>query len=157
DIEQDVARLDVAVKQVVLQCQVKRRSNLHSNIQNIQFRDALLLLDAAVETASVGQLHHEKSLPVELIEVVNMNDVGVVERSAGASFPDKIFERDRIAFQFFAQDLNCNQSLKHRVKGPVHFALTAGGNFTPQLKLPQLHRHHDGMPATPARFSRERW
>ena len=57
--------------------------------RHFEFGDALLLFDAGVEAAAVGQFHHQIALAIQFVEGVDVNDVGVVERGAGAGFADK--------------------------------------------------------------------
>ena len=77
DVKKNVARLDVPMKQVVLERQIEGRCDLDPDIQNVKFWNSLLLFDPAVEAPAIRQLHHQKPLPVELIKVVNMDNIGV--------------------------------------------------------------------------------
>ena len=75
-------------------------ANLDADIQHVQFRHPALGFDAAVEAAVVGQFHDQVGLAVEFIEAVNMNDVGVVERGAGAGFAIKGLQDGRVGRHF---------------------------------------------------------
>src|SRR5262249_21842675 len=104
--------------------------------------------------AAVGQFHDQVSLSIELVEGVNVNDVGMVEGGAGAGFAVEAGESNRVAFKFLAHQFDRDQALQDGVEGAVNFAVAAGGDFAAQLELAQLHRHHDGVPAAFARFGR---
>ncbi len=91
-VEKDVARLDVAMDQIVLERQVERGGDLDADVQHRQFVHANLLFDARVEAAAVGQFHDEIAQAFPFVERVNVDDVRVVEPGAGAGFAVKTFQ-----------------------------------------------------------------
>ncbi len=74
-----IARLDVAVQEIVLQGRGEGGGGLDADVQHVQLRDRAIVLDARVQAALVGQFHDEVRLPFKLIEAVNMNDICVVQ------------------------------------------------------------------------------
>ena len=116
----------------------------------------MLLLDASVKTAVVGQFHHKVSLALELVEYVNMNDVGVIKRGAGPGLTIESIESSGVVLDFLAHEFDRDEAFQDSVPGAIDFALAAGGNLAAQLELAQLHGHHDGVAASAAGLDGQR-
>ena len=119
-VEEDIAGFDVAVQEIVLEGHVEGGGDLDADVQHFQLRNAGLLLDLGVETAAVRQFHHEIPLPLPLVERVDVNDVRVVERGAGARFAIKIVERLLVAQQLFLHQLHRHHSSQRGVHRAIH-------------------------------------
>jgi hypothetical protein len=115
-----------------------------------------LLFDARIETASVRQLHDQVALPFELIERIDVDDVGVIERSAGARFTVETLQRDGVILQLFPHQLDRHHAFENGVKRAINLPVPAGSDFAAQLKLAQLHGHHDRVAATLAGLGGQR-
>ena len=89
--------------------------------------EAALLLDARIETAPVRQLHDQVTLPFKLIERVDVDDVGVIERGAGARFTVETLQSHRVVLQLFPHQLDRHQAFQNGVKRPINLPVPAGG------------------------------
>ena len=145
-IEQNVARLDVAVEQIVFERHVERGGDFDADVEHVEFRQHAQFFDARVQAAPVGQFHDQVTLAFRLVKGVDMNDVRVIEPGTGAGLPVETFQRIRIFQQLLLHQFHRHQAFQRRVPGAIDVAHAAGTNDAAQFELPQLHRHHDRVP-----------
>jgi hypothetical protein len=155
-VEKDVSRFDVAVQEIVFEREIECGGDLDSDVENVQFRHASLLLDAPIQTTVIGQFHDEVSLTFVLIERIDVDDVRVVHPGAGAGLAIEGIHLRRVFHLLLLHELHRHQSFEHGVKRAIHDAVAAGRDDAAQFELPEHHRHHDGMPAFAARHGAER-
>ena len=155
-VEKNVAWFDIAVQEVVLEGEVESRSDLDSDIQHLKFIQPLVTVDALIQAAAIGQLHYQVALTVKIIEGIDVNDIRMIEGSAGPRLADEAFQSDGIVLQFLPHQFHGHHPLQHGVVSAIDFSMPAGGNFAAQFELPHLHRHHQRMPTALAWLGRKR-
>ena len=144
------------VRRIVLERQVKRGGDFDADVEHVQFLQQAQFLDARVQAAVIGQLHHEILLALPFIEGVNVDDVRMVEPGTGAGFTIKTFQGLLIVEQLLPHQLHRHHALQGRIPGTIDRAHAARTDDAPQLELPDHHGHHDGMPALAARHRAQR-
>src|SRR5439155_69761 len=133
---------DVSMQQVVFEGHIQRRGDLDADVQDLELIQTLLRIDPGIETATIGQFHDKIALPLQFVEGVYVDDVRVVQGSAGSRFPVETVQSDLIVFQLLAHQFYRHQALQYGVIRAIYLPLAAGSDFAAQLELPKLHRHH---------------
>ena len=154
-VEKNVARLDVAMQQVMLQCSIQSSGDLDAHIEHLQFRQRMELGDAVIQAALVSDFHDEVTFAIPFVKCVDVDDVRVVQLGAGASFKVETLEHLRIVEKFLLHQLHRNEPFQCGVPRAIDHAHAAGSDLAAQLELPELHRHHDGVTAFFARLGGE--
>ena len=88
----------------------------------------------------IGQFHHQIRLAVELVKTVNVNDVGVIERRAGARLAIKRLHDFRVGRHFPLHHFQRHFPLQLRVQRRINRAHAAGGDDGAQFEIAQHDR-----------------
>ena len=144
------------MKQIVLQSGLQGGGYFDSDVENIQLREITFFFDPAVEAAMIGELHNEVLPLFESIKRIDMNDVRVIEGSAGTGFTIEAFNHLFVLGHFAFEQFYCDLALEHRVEGAIHGRHSAGGNDLPKFELPDFEGDNYRMPTFGAgsRFQR---
>src|SRR6476469_11136985 len=82
--EKNVARFDVAMNQPGIQRSLQSFRDLNSELDRLQFRNALFVFHSIVETAAIDQFHHDVELPVIFADREDLDDMRMFDRSRDA-------------------------------------------------------------------------
>ena len=94
-VEQNILRLDVAMNDALIVCELQRIANLWHDGQRFARGDAAGSQQLA-EVDAVHEFHEEKIKALGAAEVVNSDDAGMVQLGEGLGFAGEPFRKRRI-------------------------------------------------------------
>jgi hypothetical protein len=105
----------------------------------------------------VGQLHDEVRPAFVFVESVNVDDIGVVERSACPGFAIEAVHYLFVIRDLLLHELHGNLTSEVYIEGAVNDSHAAGGDNFSELELTKLKGNYDRMAAFAARNRLEAW
>src|SRR5260370_35273449 len=122
--DKDICRFDVAMHNSFGMCGVESVSDLNVQTQN-GFDLQGLSRNQEFEGLPLKQLHWDEGPVIDLVNLVNCADIGMVQRRGRARLAVKTAERLRVFGEFFGKKLQGNMSAELQVFSFVNHAHAA--------------------------------
>ena len=90
-------------------------------------------LEPLLQRLSVDVLHGDERFAVDLADLVDLADVGMVQGGGGFGFAQKALLGGGVGFEVFGEEFQGDVALEHRVAGEVHLTHAAGADLPSDL------------------------
>ena len=112
--DKNICWLDIAVNDALGVSRFQRIGNLYSQVEK-QIELESLFSNALLERLAFQQLHGDKMPPIDLCDLINSADVGMVQRRSRSGLTLKALQRRRIFFQLTRQEFQRDMAAQAEV------------------------------------------
>src|SRR5215470_6936797 len=122
--------------------------NLNGDLEN-PLDTQRLARNHVLEGLPLKKLHNNEGLVASVLtDFMNGANVGVVERSGGAGFAKKTFERELVGNRFGSEELQCDLTIEHGVPRGINDTHSATAEFLDDLVVRNRQTNHLGTALT---------
>ena len=112
--DEDVGGLDVAMNDALGMARGQRVGHLDADVEDL-FQIHRLAAHAVLQAHALQLLHHDEGMAVDVFDVVDGADAGMVQLRGGARFPEKAVQRLAVVHHLVGNKLQGDVTAKARV------------------------------------------